>query len=359
MRSFIRRHVKIGFAIFSLSTNALALHAEGSLKELSGQVRACYYDETGKVGRSQTMKFTMVTDGTRYRARLEKPGEDMATDYIEVAWDGTNSYYVDAMPTWVEKQREKGIATGTNIATACVTSIPVPQFPFAEPASILWCSYVSASYLVSLSPTNPVFTPFLTFMKNGSIGQTSDFLMLSAGWRLSPKMDYVEELHYVCKPDGTDGGSSYTNAIFNSLTTTNLGGWEIPSHAIATLFVRNANGGGTSKAIEYVLDLGSAVDAERVVNEFQPVVPGTTAVTEERFNSPDANLHFMYLMKTNWPSTVQAKATTAYQQAATALPAIPTVTHEIPRFLKLIFLLLAAAPLLILWNRRKVQTNEE
>jgi hypothetical protein len=252
------------------------------------------------------------------------------------------------MQTWVEQQRQKKAKIGDNIATAITTIIPVPQFVFAEPVGILWCAYVSPSYLKYHQLKDSIYVPFSTGMKNGRDADTCDFLKYPATWRLFKNQDYIEELDFY-----NSRNIQFTNAIYETLQVTNSGGKTIPSFATATLFVYDSSGVRKSAGLELQLSTEKNIPLDSVI--FHPVIPGRTIITDERFNSIGGNLHFMYSVNSNWLSIEQAKSSKGYKEAALVFP--PTQDKpKVSSFVKVLFLLLSAAPIIYVLKLKRFRS---
>jgi hypothetical protein len=329
-------------------------HAAGNgLREFSGEIQVSYYFADGKVSYSTNPRFTMVTDNTHFRIRLEKPGENMATDYREVAWDGTNCYYMEALPAYIREQLQKGRNVGSNVGSAIITAIPVPQFSgISESAGVLWCAYIAPFYLKQSSLNSRVHVPFSTGMLNDGMPAGPDtFTMRPALWHYSPDRDYFDELCYVA-----DVRQPFTNVVYRSTQWTNVGGVQVPCSGVSTSFVRN--GSSVYKIAEFNFTLHLAGESKAGSKPFQPEIPGLTLVTEERFNSATTDLHFNYTIDSSWPSVETVKSLPQYSTGAAAAKFIiskqgnaPSL-REVPIYTKVAFLIFLAAPAAYLFTKR-------
>jgi hypothetical protein len=325
------------------------------LCDLSGRIEADYYFQNGKVSYSENPRFEMSTDGVNYRIRIEEPGQNMATDYMEIAWDGTNGYYIEALPSFVRAQRQNGKAVGSNVATATLALTPVPQFhATAEMAGVLWCAYIAPLYLKGLSPGARIYVPFSTGMLDqGMPSGADDFLVRPAFWQYSPDHSYLEQLIYTTPAASMQ--RAFTNVVYNVLQSTNINGYRVPWAGQASLFVQGTP--GAWKIAQFVFTLNSISLSTNGVASFQPAVPGVTLVTEERFNSATNELHFNYLIESNWPSIQRVKAMRQYSIAAQSARFISKDSHppklrQLPTSIKFVFLILVAAPAIYILIRR-------
>ncbi len=349
--------------IVCLTVNDLS-SLQASTFELSGILKTEAFKPSGDVVWSTSELFTLVTDGTHYKARIAKPEKDMTKDYLEVAFDGTNTYYLNAMLGWAEVQRASGVNIADNVATAVLTAVPVPQFPFAEQASVLWCAFVAPSYLKTFSQGDPILTPFCTGMKQGSDAYPSDFLKWPAKWSYHRSGEgYLAQLSYFTLGRQTVGSppretsEPVTNSIYRTMGSTVLGDLEIPSSGVATTFVKDVKQDTTRKVFEFSF----AIQGKSLIQDsfvYQPTIPGITSFTEERFNDgKKKDFHFTYV-GTNWLNLADAKRTAGYTGIATAFAARP-LNNDNSRLQWSLFVGLFIVPIFVLiWRRKqKLQSN--
>lgn len=332
-------------------------HSRAASLELSGILETKSYKPSGDLNFSSSERFVIVTDGTYYRIRFAKSEIDSAKNYVEVAFDGTNTYYLNSMLGWFESQRSKGAKIADNVATAVITKTPVPKFPYAEQASVLWCAFVATSYLNGIPQKTSVFIPFSSGINNGATAQPNDFLMFPAVWTYhSPGTDYLEELTYI--NEGLNTAESlrlglsdgFTNCIYRTLEWTVLSGKVIPSSGMARTFALREK--GISRVFEFAFQLKNKA-LHHEPKTYTPAIPGITAVTDERFNdSARKDFRFMYRVVSNWYSLTEAKKTKAYKAAAATITSRP-IDKRPSHLAEVVFVLLTIAPIVIFFRYRE------
>jgi len=308
--------------------------------ELSGDTHAVYYFPNGQPSFADAGTFTMCvrTDG-RYRIRMVPL--DGSMDYAEVAWDGTNGYCLKSFLSYVQQRRSGGENVGSNVATAIITTNPVPQFrgPI-EVAGLLWCAFVAPFYLRDTTVGREVYVPFSTGMYDGSPADAGDYVQKPAFWRYAPIGPYLEILHY-----GSNQANDRcrTNAIYTTLQWTNPIESPLPCKGEASLYAE------CSKLAHFYFTLRTVRLLSFTSARYQPVVPGPTLVTEERFNSPLMRIRFNYMIESCWPSINDVKKMKEYLTHADAarLVSKDTRTHvryRLPLIFRLILLCVLIGP---------------
>lgn len=311
---------------FSWVANAAAPVPDGL--RYSGRVEMDYFNNEGGTHWQKTNHFTMdVGKGCRYIVRLVDL-DDSISDYIEVGYDGTNSFYLNNMSESIGKRakeseqdiKPKNEQTNVvnNIATGLVRKSPVPQFSFASCADPIWMSYASGCVLGAISsgdlsspasseagangaPLNPnMFVQFKTFFSTDREGLLND-------------------LSYVHPEKDLRSGAAlnsafpfgFTNTVFRLVARDHYGPNKIPyiKEASMELFYLSWKPGNLrrlQKRASYKLLCTNVQETSRI--NFKPDLPGITSIADERFNNADLESHhFSYLVTNNWLADAEVK----------------------------------------------------
>jgi hypothetical protein len=124
---------------FSAERRELALRIEG---------RLLYFPNGEQSFGSSLTRFELTLHQCLWKMRLIEPGSN--NDYIEVSYDGTNTYYLNVLTNAVQKARDAGHEIGANVATGIVRKGPVPSFLRAHAAGPIWAAFCSGCYFAGL-----------------------------------------------------------------------------------------------------------------------------------------------------------------------------------------------------------------
>jgi hypothetical protein len=311
---------------FSWIANAAAPVPDGL--RFSGRVEMDYFNNEGGVHWQKTNHFTMdVGKDCQYIVRLVDH-DDSISDYIEVGYDGTNSFYLNNMSESIGKRVKESeqeikpeneqMNVANNIATGLVRKSPVPQFSFASCADPVWMSYASGCVLGAISsgdqsspassktgangaPLNPnMFVQFKTIFSNDTEG-------------------LLNELSYVHPEKDLSSGAAlnsafpfgFTNTVYRLTARDYYGTNKIPyiKEASMDLFFLKRKPGNLrrlQKRASYKLICTNVQETTRI--NFKPDVPGITSIADERFNNADlGSHHFSYLATNNWLADTEVK----------------------------------------------------
>lgn len=322
--------------------------------ELDGVIESEFFSVDERPTYSTTKRFRMRVDGTRYLLRMEKPGEDMETDFVEVAYDGRATYLISTMPSWVESRRQSGEDVGENIASATVKSGRVPQFTMAGDSGPLWSTYV-LSNLKHESPKSEDITllPFMVGTSRRAVDSSNREL------RRADTVDFIKAAN---ESAGTEkvvwrshgGGGPCTNAFLQVLQWTNVAGRLLPKQVVAESY--SCDSQGESLRARYAISVESAGRLKGRGARFSPEIPGLTVVMEQRFDGKIApGFMFMYDLSEgdDWPTKRAVKKFPQYQQAAAVLGL--SDDSRKPLYIVLLIIVVAMGPILFMVYRRRAR----
>jgi hypothetical protein len=289
---------------------------------ISGRVVYTVYDGLGNTNRVRSEEFTVDVDGScRYLIRLLE--ERSGSDYFEVGYDGTNSYYLNNLTSAVAARRAATPATvGPNVATGIVRASPVPQFSFADCADPIWLTYAAHCYFKDKAQDSLVSPAASNGGKNGDSLTPADFIQLPARFTFDPESDHLSRLSYIHPGRNPVSGErfpapfhvGFTNVIFRVHSFGQFEGRVLPTRSSMETYYLSFRGGQPQirKRIEYELQCTNVTVATRA--GFRPEIPGVTMFTDERFNDARLRtLHFTYLTN-RWLSNAEVRELPEYQR---------------------------------------------
>ena len=155
---------------------------------------------------------------------------------------------MDYQEAWAQAAvLRRGTGNAENVAVGIIGPQEVPHFPFAHQAGAIWLAYASGRYFdaAASSRVQPAATLLVLFGRNV---QPNSFALQQAFWSRRPERpgalasaayldDGIAGLRGgvpVKWPAPLDVG--FTNAVFQALAYTNVGGLSLPTRATLSTF---------------------------------------------------------------------------------------------------------------------------
>ena len=248
----------------------------------------------------------------------------------------------------------------------------MPHFPFAPQASAIWLAYASGRYFdaATSSRLQPAATLLVLYGRNV---QPNSFALQQTRWSRQEHRPGVPA-SAVYLDDGIAGlrggkpvkwpaplDAGFTNAVYQSLESTNLAGLTLPLRATLDTFTPQL-GGPIPRVVQrfrYEL-LATNLTASLVrTGSFLPQLPGKTYMNDMRFSAPGYDLHVNYYVdEGKWLTDPEVKRLPEYavavghaSQSSTAFNR--SASGGVRQIFWVAFALLAIVPAVLFFRERR------
>jgi hypothetical protein len=345
------------------TTTGSASRSSAPIVVIEGFVDYQQHPINANLSRWQRTPFQIRVSGSNWLARLV-PSND-SYDYTEIGSDGVNCYWMDCYRSVVEKARQEGRKTGTNVAAANVRASPVPLFSMSHQMGAIWLTYASAFYFDRI--TNPVAESPLTLgARQGATRFPDDYSLQPVGFERfdSPltlnvprSITYFDQWIDSQETARSIRVSAITNlpinAEFKVLAVTNWQGVRVALNSQLIGYARLGIGiPGEVLIHEYHVQTTNVTVIPRGPFDPRPAIVGVTLFTDERFNTGNG-LHFNYLAE-RWLDREEVTKLPEYKRAkALADSRARFKAHgKWFKYFLIAFILLAGVPLIVfLWRQ--------
>ena len=354
-----------------VDTNVLSAGAAQLVFSAQGMCRFTAFNSTG--AETTDYPFTVAVSNGLWFMRITDIQSNTVSGYFEIGCDGQRTYYVDYQEAWAQAAvLRRGTGNAENVAVGIIGPQEVPHFPFAHQAGAIWLAYASGRYFdaAASSRVQPAATLLVLFGRNV---QPNSFALQQAFWSRRPERpgalasaayldDGIAGLRGgvpVKRPAPLDLG--FTNAIFQALAYTNVGGLSLPTRATLSTFAPQLGGPGPRVVPKFTYEIVATNLTTRLLHtgDFQPRLPGKTFVNDMRFSTPDNSLHVNYYVSDGrWlkdgevkqlPEFAVAVGQAGQKRAAASQPGVRGTRQVV----WVVLGLLTALPLaLFFWQRR-------
>ena len=354
-----------------VDTDVLSAGAAQLVFSAQGMCRFTAFNSTG--AETTDYPFTVAVSNGLWFMRITDIQSNTVAGYFEIGCDGQRTYYVDYQEAWAQAAAlRRGTGNAENVAVGIIGPQEVPHFPFAHQAGAIWLAYASGRYFdaAASSRVQPAATLLVLFGRNV---QPNSFALQQAFWSRRPERpgalasaayldDGIAGLRGgvpVKWPAPLDVG--FTNAVFQALAYTNVGGLSLPTRATLSTFAPQLGGPGPRVVPRFTYEIVATNLTTRLLHtgDFRPQLPGKTFVNDMRFSTPDNSLHVNYYANDGrWlkddevkqlPEFAVAAGQAGQKRAAASQPAARGTRQVV----WVVLGLLTALPLaLFFWHRR-------
>lgn len=303
------------------TTTGSASRSSAPIVVIEGFVDYQQHPINANLSRWQRTPFQIRVSGSNWLARLV-PSND-SYDYTEIGSDGVDCYWMDCYKSVVERARQEGRKTGTNVAAANVRASPVPLFSMSHQMGAIWLTYASAFYFDRI--TNLVAeSPHTIGARQGAIRFPDDYSLQPVVFERFDTpltLNVPRSITYFDQwidPRGTARSirlSAITNlsvnAEFKVLAVTNRQGVRV---ALSSQLIGYARLGiGEVHVHEYHVQSTNVTVLPHGPLDPKPAIVGVTLFTDERFNTGNG-LHFNYLAE-RWLDREEVAKLPEYKRA--------------------------------------------
>jgi len=247
-------------------------------------------------------------------------------DYRIVSSDGQNVYLLLSYETRLKNAAAQGRILPDNIGDGGVASGIVPRFPVAYEAGAIWLAFGCECFFARHTNSARLVVPFPTYIRPQPITQDqalileqSDFIMNEGVPRIPTSIVYYLTnltAEGYSLGQGFFSDQSFTNVEYKVTSFINVAEFRFPKEAIVSIYRPDDR-----KLPALVAQLCSEIRvvATNVIvgtslQNFKPVLPGKTLISDQRFNN-GTNVGFAYYQTNKWPDNEQARKSKAYEQA--------------------------------------------
>ena len=354
-----------------VKTDVLSAGSGPVLFSAEGICRFTAFNSTGT--ETTDYPFTVAVSNGLWFMRITDIQSNTVAGYFEIGCDGQRTYYVDYQEAWAQAAAlRRGTGNAENVAVGILGPQEVPHFPFAHQAGAIWLAYASGRYFdaAASSRVQPAATLLVLFGRNV---QPNSFAVQQAFWSRRPERprtlasaayldDGIAGLRGgvpVKWPAPLDRG--FTNAVFQGMAYTNVGGLSLPTRATLSTFAPQLGDPGPRVVPRFTYEMVATNITTRLLHtgDFRPRLPGKTFVNDMRFSTPDNSLHVNYYVNGGrWlkdgevkqlPEFVVAVGQASQQRAAATRPAARGTRQVV----WVVLGLLAALPLALFFRQRR------
>jgi RNA polymerase sigma factor (sigma-70 family) len=297
----------IGAATVSvMNTDALSPAPAPFRFSAQGICRFTLFNSTGT--ETTDYPFMIAVSNNLWFMRITDVRSNAVAGYFEIGCDGQRTYYVDYQEAWAQAAvLRRGTGNAENVAVGIIGPQEVPHFPFAPQAGAIWLAYGSGRYFdaATSAQLQPAATLFVLYGRNV---QPNSFALQQTLWSRRERRPGVPEsaVYFDDGIAGLRGGlavkwpppldAGFTNAVYNTLEFTNVGGLALPTRAMLDTFAPQlgAPGPRVVRRCSYEIVATNLTMQFLHGGGFQPELPGKTYMNDMRFSTPGNDLHVNY-----------------------------------------------------------------
>ena len=317
--------------------------------------------------------FTIAVSNNLWFMRITDVRSNAVAGYFEIGCDGQRTYYVDYQEAWARAAAlQRGTGYAENVAVGIVGPQEVPHFPFAPQAGAIWLAYASGRYFdaATSAQLQPAATLFVLYGRNV---QPNSFALQQTLWSRQERRPGVpaSAVYFDDGIAGLRGGvavkwpppldAGFTNAVYNTLEFTNVGGLALPTRATLDTFAPQlgAPGPRVVRRCSYEIVATNLTTQFLHAGSFKPELPGKTYMNDMRFSTPGYDLHVNYYVSDGqWLTDAEVKRLPEFAVAVGHASQSGT-THSRPgargvrQVVWVVLALLAVLPVVLYFRERR------
>ncbi len=277
----------------------------------------------------ETNYFELQVKDCRWLIKLGTQRPDVY-DYRVVSSDGSSTFQLLSYETRHKMELVAG-RQGVNVAEGCVTSGNLPRFRLSPEAGAIWIAYASACHFAEDSYSHRRPVPFSDYISGYALQEGNPPAVETASWQVSGTPPHLPTMlaYSVEDPNDSPTQGSFTNVVYQAISYVAVNGLRFPRESTVSIYRQRVESG--DKIIQLCQEMhiqGTNITSGVELESFKPKLPGTTVITEQRFNN-GSGLSISYLSENNWPIEPVARNFEAYEEAKAELPGA-TAEHFLP-----------------------------
>ena len=272
-----------------IGTFWIGIHGSyGQQFQVDGKITSSYVDSRGLLQNEVTSDFNVCVSNCAWVITIT-PTNKSEADYHRLSYDGGQLYiYTDAQTAiskMIAEMRSSGsvVPDKINLAHGCVVNSEVPHYMGANGAGQIWLTYASACYFQK-NGSNLLDVPWIYgFGTNGEVVMVNDLAQCRGVWKIGRDSPQTPRsvLYF------GDEFETFTNAVYESMTFTNLFGLLLPVESVFTVntCVRDGSGNANTRVAYRFAVEAKSIRSSGSIGNFPPSVSALTMVTDHRFTS--------------------------------------------------------------------------
>jgi hypothetical protein len=274
----------------------------------------------GREHANPPVNFRMLVDGPRYSLRITQEPK-RSYDYQDVAYDGSNLFYLISLATSIPALLKKAPVGVSNLNTtaAFIYDGPILHNALAHEAGPLWLALASGSYFSSL--TNSRIEGVLCVDSSGVVSPDT-IRIQDAQWTCQRQFPHLPEKVVFFDSGGIPGrwtngvpyNNGFTSAVYIVRTFMQVDGVAFPQQAaLLTYSPMKAGRRNTDLIVSARYDIHfDEIHLVRDVPVVPPDMPSGATLIDARFYDKAGNVAFMRAAK--WPRKEATLSTPEYRK---------------------------------------------